>query len=71
MHGLRIRILQVYGIFSVSCVVEMEISLDNPGFQLDVTDQVDVHQAVFLAHHQDHHPRGKLLAVPVSDVMAG
>ena len=45
MHRLRIRILQVYGVFSVSCVVEMEISFDNPGFQLDVTDQVDVHQA--------------------------
>ena len=31
--------------FSVSVIVDMDISLDNPGFQLDVSDQVDIHQA--------------------------
>ena len=54
----------MYGVFAVSCVIEMDISLYNPGFLLDVSDQVDVHQA-------DHHPREKLLVVPVRGVMAG
>ena len=31
--------------FLVILCVEMDISLDNPGFQLDVSDQVDIHQA--------------------------
>ena len=33
----------MFGDFPVSCVVEMDISLDNPGFQVDVAD-VEVHQ---------------------------
>ena len=33
----------MYGVFPVSCVVEMEISLDNPGFQVDVSE-VEIHQ---------------------------
>ena len=33
----------MYGVFTVSCVVEMEISLDNPGFQVDVSE-VEIHQ---------------------------
>ena len=35
----------MYGVFTVILCVEMDISLDNPGFQLDVSDQVDIHQA--------------------------
>ena len=31
------------GVFPVSCVIEMEISLDNPGFQVDVSE-VEIHQ---------------------------
>ena len=33
----------MYGVVTVSCVVEMEISLDNPGFQVDVSE-VEIHQ---------------------------
>ena len=33
----------MFGDFPVSCVVKMDISLDNPGFQVDVAD-VEVHQ---------------------------
>ena len=43
MRRLRIRIIKVYGVFPVSCVVEMEISLNNPGFQVDVS-KVEIHQ---------------------------
>ena len=45
MRGLRIRIFIVIWCFSMSVIVEMDISLDNPGFQIDVSDQVDIHQA--------------------------
>ena len=31
--------------YSVSEPLEMEFSLDNPGFEMDVSDQVDIHQA--------------------------
>ena len=34
----------MYGVFPVSCVIEMEFSLDNPGFQVDVAE-VEIHQA--------------------------
>ena len=33
----------MYGVFTVSCVVEMEISLDNLGFQVD-DSEVEIHQ---------------------------
>ena len=32
-------------VFTVILCVEMDISLDNPGFQLDVSGQVDIHQS--------------------------
>ena len=32
----------MFGVFPVSCVVEVEISLDNPGFQVDVSE-VEIH----------------------------
>ena len=35
----------MYGVFTVILCVEMDISLDNPGFQLDISDQVEIHQA--------------------------
>ena len=31
--------------YSVSEPLEMEFSLNNPGFEMDVSDQVDIHQA--------------------------
>ena len=34
----------MYGVFPVSCIVKMDISLDNPGFQVDVAE-VEIHQA--------------------------
>ena len=42
---LRIRIIQSVCVITVILCVEMNISLDNPGFQLDVSNQVDIHQA--------------------------
>ena len=35
--------------YSVLCA-EMDISLDNPGIMMDVSDQVDVHQADVPTH---------------------
>ena len=68
---LRIRInISDLVFYSVSEPLEMEFFLDNPGFEMDVSDQVDIHQADVPGHLDLHH-RGSLLAVPVLDVMAG
>ena len=45
IRRLRIQIIQSVCVFTVILCIEMDISLDNPGFQLDVSDQVDIHQA--------------------------
>ena len=60
----------MYGVFTLILCVEIDISLDNPGFQLDVSDQVEIHQAMSHVHLRDHHPLERLL-VPVCGVMAG
>ena len=62
--------------FSSVVRTEMSISLDNPGFLLDVSDQVDVHQpdASTMASGSSssvHLHRENPLGVPVRGAMAG
>ena len=49
----------------------MAFSLENPGFSIDVCDQVDVHQLEFFNRLGIHRHLENLLDVPASTAMGG